>query len=286
MLRFGLIGYPLSHSMSPAIHNKAMDALGLRGKYELYEIQPDNLARSKLVELIGAMKSGIIQGLNVTIPYKNIIPALVDGTTSIAKDVGAVNTLYLDGERVIADNTDAPAFEKEIKNIKISAEGHAIILGAGGAAYAVAYTLLSAGWNLIIAARRYSQAQDLQNWFESHDNRYNIHSIILSPEGLKSSHVRAELIVNTTPVGMFPNNQNCPWPEQLVFPQRAFVYDLIYNPAETMLLKKAQAANLPTSGGAGMLVEQAALAFERWTGIEAPRSIMTETLSDLLAKKV
>jgi shikimate dehydrogenase len=149
-------------------------------------------------------------------------------------------------------------------------QGDALILGAGGSARAVAYALLYAGFEITIAARRLQQAEEIQRHFPAFRNR--IAPIDLgSLADLVGSH---NLIVNTTPVGMRPNIHASPWPAGVPFPEDAAIYDLVYNPIETMLVREAQAAGRKAVNGLGMLVEQAALAFERWTGLVAPRDAM------------
>jgi shikimate dehydrogenase len=278
MYHLGIVGYPLGHSLSPAIHEEALAVLGLDGSYKLYEIPLNENTEQNFGKLVQLMRAGEIHGLNITIPYKQKIMPLVDTLTPEAKSIGAVNTIYLENHQIIGTNTDAPAFTKELTGAGVTANGKAIILGAGGGAYAVAASLLLLGWELTIAARRLTQAHTMQKWFLTQNNHYKIHTITLSHNELEPLLHTTDLIVNTTPVGMKPDFDDCPWPIELPLPRSAFIYDLIYNPPMTVFLKLAEEHQVSFRGGAGMLIEQAALAFELWTGREAPRQSMADTL--------
>ena len=283
MIKLGLIGYPLGHSLSPRIHNTALDACGLEGNYSLFPVQPDD--QQALENLLNRVRYGEIHGLNVTIPHKqNVIPAL-DGLTPTAKSIGAVNTIYLHKDKLIGENTDARGFLVDLQKLLTThlswrtASGEtrrqgdlrALVLGAGGSARAIVYALVHAGWDVMIAARRLDQGNQLANQFE------NVMAIELSPQTFQRSDV--QLIVNTTPVGMRPIVDESLWPEDQPFPVHAAIYDLVYNPRETKLVQEARAQGLEATTGLGMLIEQAALAFEIWTGYNPPREIMLEAVN-------
>jgi len=270
--RLGLIGYPLGHSLSPKIHTAALKACGLEGSYSLFPIPPDD--KDGLKDLLVRIRSGELHGLNVTIPHKQNAIEFMDELTPTAKAIGAVNTIYLRDGKLIGDNTDAAGFladlKKGIENRELGVGKSALVLGAGGSARAVVYALLSAGWNVTLATRRLEQAEQLANTFPNHQLLItNYSSLILHP---------SSLLVNTTPVGMFPNVDNSPLPENLSLPSNAFVYDLVYNPSETKLVKTARAQGLSATTGLGMLIEQAALAFELWTGHTPPRDVLFESV--------
>jgi len=270
MVHLGLIGYPLRHSLSPEIHIAALKACGLEGDYSLFPVSPDD--KQGLKSLLNRVRTGEITGLNVTIPHKqNVIP-LLDKLTPTAQAIGAVNTIYLRDNKLIGDNTDALGFSADLKKfLTTETQRHgdinALVLGAGGSARAVVYALVNSGWNVTIAARRIEQAQELAASFTNYELQItNYESFIHHPSTFN-------LIVNTTPLGMAPNADQSPWPENLPFPN-ASVYDLVYNPRETKLVKDARAQGLSATTGLGMLIEQAALAFELWTGQCPPREIM------------
>jgi shikimate dehydrogenase len=276
MIRLGLIGYPLSHSLSPKLHVAALTALSLNGEYLLYPVAPDRNGR--LAELTTRMRNGELHGLNVTIPHKQAIIPFLDELTPSAQAIGAVNTLFCKGGKLIGHNTDAPGFLADLTNFlkNFGAEKKALIMGAGGAARAVIYALLADGWKITLAVRRadVSQAGALIESFKRQTGVESVRPTLLEPGDLCLYGEGIRLIVNATPIGMFPEAESSPWPAGLPFPQGAAVYDLVYNPIQTRLVREALAAGLQATSGLGMLVEQAALSFACWTGREAPRKAM------------
>lgn len=274
MIQLGLTGYPLGHSLSPRIHRAALDACGLKGTYSLFPIDPND--KQGLKNLLDRLRSEEITGLNITIPHKqNVIPFL-DELTPTAQTIGAVNTVYLQDNRLIGDNTDASGFLKDLKKILTTEplrhrEKKALVLGAGGSARAVVSALTNDGWEVTLTARRVEQAEQIAARFEGVNvQEWNIQTF---------QHSNLQLIVNTTPVGMTPHIDHSPWPENIPFPTRAAIYDLVYNPHQTKLVRDACAQGLPAATGLGMLVEQAALSFEIWTGCKPPREPLFESLN-------
>lgn len=271
MIHLGLIGYPLGHSLSPKIHTAALKACELQGNYSLFPIHLDD--KQGLKDLLNRICTKQIHGLNVTIPHKQNVIEFMDVLTPTAKTIGAVNTIYLRGDKLIGDNTDAPGFISDLKKFigkresKIENRKSAIVLGAGGSARAVVYALLNDAWKVTITSRRIEQAKELASSFTNHELQItdNISNIELS---------NIELIVNTTPVGMTPNINVSPLAENLSLPSNVLIYDLVYNPRETKLVKDARSQGLSATTGLGMLIEQAALAFEIWTGHNPPREIL------------
>ncbi|MBL8062189.1 MAG: shikimate dehydrogenase [Anaerolineales bacterium] len=267
--QLGLIGYPLGHSLSPKIHSAALKACGLNGNYSLFPIAPDD--KQGLKDLLSHVRSGEITGLNVTIPHKQNVIEFMDELTPTAKAIGAVNTIYMRQNKLIGDNTDAPGFLSDLKRVvtetksKIENRKSAIVLGAGGSARAVVYALLNDGWNVTIAARRLEQAEQLSQSFAEHDLRLSTFDFPLST---------FHLLINTTPLGMAPNIETSPLPENTILSPDTIIYDLVYNPRETKLVKDARAQGCSATTGLGMLIEQAALAFEKWTGHNPPREIL------------
>jgi shikimate dehydrogenase len=275
----GLIGYPLGHSLSPVLHQTALAEAGLKGEYELFPILPLPDGISDLEDLINRMRAGEIQGLNVTIPHKQSVLPLVDELTPSAAAMGAVNTLVMQSGKLVGDNTDAPGFWADLSHLPIQKAETALVLGAGGAARAVVYALLTLGWQVRITDLRPEQAESLRAHFCTQNPASSKLEVIeLTPKAIEQTGLRSDLIVNTTPMGMHPNVDNCAWPEGIPLPERACIYDVVYNPMETKFLKLASAAGLPCRNGLGMLVEQAALSFERWTGFSPSRSRMLEAV--------
>jgi shikimate dehydrogenase len=288
MIKLGLIGYPLSHSLSPVIHTAALQSCRLDGDYSLFPVPPDD--KRGLKELLDRVRRGDITGLNVTIPHKQNVIEFLDELTPTAQAIGAVNTIYMRENTLMGENTDAPGFLADLKRF-LTAETHtcpggrcqgrhgvfqALVLGAGGSARAAIYALLNEGWDVTIAARRLEQAQQLVDSFTNHElpiTAFPLSDYEANFTNLQSLFSNLSLIINTTPVGMTPNIDQSPWPENLPFPPHAVIYDLVYNPRETRLVREARLQGLQATTGLGMLVEQAALAFEIWTGYP-PREVM------------
>jgi shikimate dehydrogenase len=325
----GLTGWPLTYSLSPVIHNAALNALHLPGEYCLHPVPllPDG--RAALLDLLERLRSGELAGLNVTIPHKQAVLDYLDDLTPLAKAVGAVNTLFRRGLRLVGDNTDVAGFLADLKRVapalplnrrQVSLRpAHALILGAGGAARAAAFGLAGLGWRVTIAARRIEQAvmladdlrcsimhgqadavslameqPELRSFLfdpsycsENSRSRCSVPrcsvpattTVFCTTVFCTSDEVaRLQLIVNATPAGMASNQQENSWPGSLPLPEGVFVYDMVYVPSETDLVRRARAAGNPASNGAGMLVEQAAAAFEIWTGRAAPRGVMRQAI--------
>lgn len=270
LFTLGLIGYPLSHSRSPLLHNAALRALGLPGKYHLFPVR--NAAG--ISYLCQQIRQERIQGLNVTIPHKRTILSFLDETKPVAEVVGAVNTLYLQDGKIVGDNTDAEGFLQDILKAFgrdfIHRQGRGLILGAGGAARAAAYALLQNGWNVTVAVRRSSQGNQFRSDFSSHGLVVDI--IDFSKDHLVRNN--PDLLINATPVGMTPNIADSPWPADLPYPNKAIIYDLIYNPPKTKFLARAKMEGKQTRNGSGMLIIQAEASFNRWTGLQSPPGVM------------
>ena len=274
IFHFGLIGYPLGHSLSPDIHNAALKACDLQGEYTLFSSPPDD--SDALKALLKRVRDGEISGLNVTIPHKqNVIP-LLDELTPTSRAIGAVNTIFMQEGKLMGDNTDVPGFLVDLNRFlemhQSSIVNHksALILGAGGSARAVVYALAQDGCEIAITARRLEQAQELASHYSICAVDYND----IKPKTFN-------LLVNTTPVGMSPNIDASPWPANLSLLPNAAIYDLVYNPRETKLVKDARTAGYSATTSLGMLVEQAALSFEIWTGCNAPREPLFTAVEEL-----
>jgi shikimate dehydrogenase len=291
----GLTGWPLTYSLSPAIHNAALHALHLSGEYRLLPVPPLPAGRKAMLHLLEGLRSGELTGLNVTIPHKQAILECLDELTPLAKAVGATNLIYRRGQRLVGDNTDVIGFLADLKKLApslplkrgqlVAKPACALILGAGGAARAAAYGLARLGWGVTIAARHIDQAVKLADDLRASIGLARIDTVHLTAQpdlypsicdlvDGGSQKDSLDLIVNATSAGMVSHEQETAWPEALLFPQGAFVYDMVYVPRETALVRKARLAGLEAANGAGMLVEQAAAAFEVWTGRAAPRGVM------------
>jgi shikimate dehydrogenase len=277
-LKLGLLGWPLEHSLSPVLHSTFLASSGLNGQYKLFPLPSGTGEEQGLKSLFHSLRSGKLLGLNVTIPYKQTVIPLLDELSSSARRIGAVNTISLNQNRLYGDNTDGLGFLTDLTqtlslNSAPSTPETALVIGAGGSARAVVEALSTAGWLVTIAARRIDQAQFLMLDL-SESVPKPIKAIHLDPRSLAMQSPR--LIVNTTPVGMYPNHEASPWPGEIPFPIHASLYDLVYNPVETALVRQARQAGLTATSGIGMLVEQAALSFQIWTGL-----LVTQPVKDL-----
>ena len=289
----GLTRYPLEHSLSPLLHRAALQAAGLAGEYRLYPVPPLPAGAEQLDDLLSLLRRGEIHGLNVTIPHKQAVLQRVDALSPVAQATGAVNTAYVQGGGLLGENTDAAGFYTALQSFWRTAYSrnlpnsnvtlHALVLGAGGSARAVVYALVQAGWHVTLAARRFEQAsQVISDLRPLTSSQQELAAAELSAAGLSDRLSTIDLLVNTTPVGMWPAVDATPWPAGLALPDNSAVYDLVYNPSQTALLRAAHISGLPTANGLDMLVEQAALAFECWAGQPASRSAMRQSLAGFL----
>jgi shikimate dehydrogenase len=263
-----LIGWPVEHSISPAMHNAAYRELGMDGMYSVLPVEHPQELGAVLARL-KADPDWI--GANVTVPHKqNIIP-LLDSLEGGAVRLRAVNTIVRDGSRLTGRNTDMPGFLSDLDRNGLPYRGsRALVIGSGGAARAVVLGLVDSGCSVTLAAVVRNQAEALAD--ELGAGRVSVRS--WDDPALPAAMHGAALVVNASPVGMWPKVEDSPWPRDLPWPAGAAAYDLVYNPQETAFLRQARAAGMRTASGLGMLVEQGALAFEVWTGRTAPRDVM------------
>ncbi|UCC65664.1 MAG: shikimate dehydrogenase [Anaerolineae bacterium] len=274
----GLIGWPVEHSVSPAMHNAAFEALGLNWRYVLLPVRPGQVETA--VRGLGALG---FRGANVTVPHKGaVIPAL-DSLGPNARALGAVNTLVIgqreDGRAVIGGfNTDDKGALSALRGGGFEPEegGCAVVVGAGGAARAVVFGLLRSGiGEVAVLSRTLERARALvADLSDSHTWLGTAHALPLTPETLTESARTADLLVNATPVGMWPHGGESLWPDGVPLPAHLIVFDLVYNPLETRLLGQVRESGARPVGGLGMLVHQGALAFQMWTGEWPPTDVM------------
>ncbi len=262
----GVLGYPVRHSLSPAMHNRAFQALGLNWVYLAFEVPPEALANA-----IAGMRALGIRGLNLTIPHKEPACSLIDHLTPSARAIGAVNTLFWDGEQLVGDNTDAEGFLRALYAEGVDPSGQRVlVLGAGGSARAIVYALQLRGCEVLIANRSLERAQRLAQSF-------GVQKVLpLEESALRPYMATIAGIVNCTSLGMEPHSDTMPPVPLGEVSESVWVCDLVYRPLHTRLLKTAESLRLKTIGGVGMLVWQGALAFERWTGITPPVDLMLE----------
>ncbi len=265
----GLLGWPVEHSISPPMHNAAFASLGMDWCYLPFAVRPEALAEA----LPGARALGL-RGLNATVPHKQALLSLVDELTPEARAIGAVNTLLF-GDRMVGHNTDAAGFMRALRETGFRPEGcRALVLGAGGAARAVSYGLANAGARITLLNRTPERAIALAADLQAAIPGADVRAAPLPQMQIGLLAAKADLIVNATSVGMWPHTDAMPWPEGLPFPERALLFDLIYNPPETRLMAQARAQGARAENGLMMLVHQGAEAFRLWTGVEPPVDIM------------
>ena len=268
----GVIGYPIEHTMSPAIHNAAFSKMGMDYLYVPFRVKPEDLAKA-----IEGMKALNIRGLNVTIPHKvNVIPLLGE-LDPLAGKIGAVNTITNDDGVLKGYNTDASGFLQALLEKGIDPKGkNTVILGAGGASRAISFVLTERGANLVILNRLVEL-----NWAEELAKRLStifdreVKALELVQANLAKVLNSANILVNATSVGMSPNIGETPVPSSMLKPD-LIVFDVVYTPIKTRLLSEAKAAGAATISGIDMFAWQGALAFENWTGVKAPLELMRE----------
>ncbi|MEO2241801.1 MAG: shikimate dehydrogenase [Euryarchaeota archaeon] len=275
----GLVGHPVEHSLSPPMHNAAFRELGLNYVYVAFDVPERELETA----IMGAQSLGIV-GLNVTIPHKERALRVCDTVDRDAELIGAVNTLRFRERRVEGYNTDGEGFLRALKEeVDFDPEGvKAVILGAGGAARAVTFKLATEGADeLVIANRTYERGERLARELEEKTG-VRARAVELDREVLREELRDARLLVDATPVGMHPNEDEPPLVTAREMHEDLIVNDLVYNPPRTRLLEEAERAGATPVDGLGMLVHQGALAFELWTGREAPVDVMREAVLERL----
>ena len=277
MILTGLIGWPVEHSQSPAMHNAAFAAAGLDGRYVLLPVAPERIAEA----VIGLRALGF-RGANVTVPHKQAVIPFLDALTPEARAIGAVNTIVVQKDgALLGTNTDAAGFWEDLRaqNVILSPTEKTMVLGAGGSARAVVYALASHDIPVQVLARRPEQATNLVTSLQEHLPATAQLSAHAWPQ-IRQLAPQTRLIVNCTPVGMSPHTNATPWPDALPFLPQHIVYDLIYNPRQTVLMAQARAAGARAHHGLGMLVRQGARAWTLWTGQTAPVAVMQAALQD------
>lgn len=272
------MGDPVEHSMSPPMHNAAFEHLGLD-----YVYVPFNVKKNALGEAIKGAGALGIKGLNLTIPHKTSALKFLDVIDEAAELIGAVNTLKFDQGTITGYNTDGLGAVKALEEVIPVKNKNVVMVGAGGAARAVAFQLIISGIeSLTIINRTPEKALKLKNDIES-----QIESDISSGnlEILGKEISRADILIDTTPIGMYPHDMDIPVANASMMHSDLVVNDLVYNPLETVLLKEAEKAGAITVSGLKMLLYQGAEAFEIWTGKSAPVSVMEQTLLKMLKQE-
>jgi len=268
---YGVLGYPVKHSFSPAMHNAAFSALKINAKYESFEVKPDDLEG-----FLEKLTERNIIGLNITVPYKEKMLdfASLDSESFYLRQIKAVNTIVIRNGEWKGFNTDIPGFSRHLKENFDPANKKIAILGAGGGARAVAYILAqSNAKEIAIFDIDEKKSKDIANLIRDLFPGFKIFHV----ENIKKLDIQnKDLLVNATPIGL-KETDPCLVEEEMLH-KNLFVYDLIYNPAETKLLTLAKHIGAKTANGLGMLLYQGMLSFKIWTGQDAPQDIMWQAL--------
>lgn len=264
-----VIGDPIEHSLSPEIHNTLCRHLNLNYVYVPFKVSAANLE-----DAIKGFKAAGIAGFNVTIPHKNSVIRWLDDISLEAKLMGAVNTVKLTAGRLEGFNTDGTGFIRSLKSENIEVKGKKIvILGAGGAARGIAIKMAMEGASdIIIINRSTEKAQEISRIINQNINK------VAKADSYHSLHdhgKNCDILINTTPLGMSPNENSCPVEDLCFLSESTIVCDLIYNPRKTIFLRKAEEKGCKTVNGLGMLIYQAVEAFEIWTGIKVKNELIS-----------
>ncbi len=273
---FGILGYPIKHTFSPAMHNAAFKELGINATYVPFPVTPDHLE----IVLKTLPQMGVC-GVNVTIPHKQTALTLMDTVSEEAKLICAINTIVFKNSKMHGYNTDSAGFRRSLEEHGFNPkEKRALILGAGGAARAVAVALAQADIKeLYIYNRTRERANILAQHIDHHFTYCSTHILEEHQTRSKEDLGKMDLVVNATSLGLDAAD---PIPiSPIFFKSGTLFYDLIYH-AQTNWLKVAKKSKMHTLNGLGMLVHQGALSFELWTGKKAPLELMQETLKKQL----
>ena len=275
----GLLGYPLGHSISPVLHKTAGEVFGIDIDYHLFEVKEIDLE-----DALRGLRALGFTGCNVTIPYKERVIKYVDEKSEVVEFLGACNTLSFRGRKTFGDNTDWAGFLQDWKDNEMGdiAGKRGVILGSGGAASAVVYALVQSGIEEIWLFNRHKErGEELSKKFRDKYPKLKARAYSLGANTQLNQAMKSfDILINTTPVGMFPNTGELPVRiPQLINPNLKY-YDLIYNPQKTKMAEELEKQGVKVCGGIGMLVHQAALAFKRWLGLEPNTGLMLQAAQE------
>lgn len=268
---YGLLGRKLAHSISPLIHEEILKKINISGKYELFEIE-----ENKLESCIEEFKNSSIRGLNVTIPYKISAIKYIDELSDEAKNIGSINTILFENDRTKGFNTDYYGFSLMLEKYDVNVNGKkALVLGTGGAARAVVFSLLNKGIDEIYIASRNKDKIKTEKWPPKAE--------ILSYDCLKSLK-KMDYIINCTPVGMYPDIDSSPADREII-KNFSTAIDLIYNPYRTLFLNYAEELGLKTFNGLYMLIAQAIISQEIWNNMVIDKK-QIDIIFELIKEKI
>ncbi|MCS7114674.1 MAG: shikimate dehydrogenase [Nitrososphaerota archaeon] len=274
-----VIGDPIEHSLSPTIHNAAFQHLNLDFVYVAFQVKKEELSKA-----VRGIRSLNIHGLNVTMPHKTAIMKYLDDVDATAKAIGSVNTILNADGKLIGFNTDGIGALNALKNNQVELRGkRLLLLGAGGAAKAIAYQLAHEIEELRILNRTEEKAKKLAKFLQGKFNK-NIVGEVLSPTILKERLKEADILINATSVGMHPRPDQTLIEREWLKPSLT-VMDIVYDPPETRLLRDAKAVGAKVVNGVEMLLYQGAASFEIWCCRPAPLNVMREAIAKNLGRR-
>jgi shikimate dehydrogenase len=280
----GLIGHPIKHSYSPYIQNYALEEMGIDCIYLAFDVVSENLRSS-----VNSVLTLGLKGINVTLPHKEKIIKYLDELSEEASIIGAVNTVVNDHGKLIGYNTDANGVLETLLPFKDKISGTKVtVIGAGGSARAVIYTLLRyfKPEEINIINRTHQRADTLMNYFSLKMRYDSFHTFELFPPDNVETIKNSRLIINSTTIGMYPEIEDSITDIEDSFNEEQIVFDLIYNPTKTKFLRMAEEQGAKVIGGMTMLISQAAKSFQLWTGVEMPTVDITKKLEEFIAKNL
>jgi shikimate dehydrogenase len=270
MMYLGVVGYPIKHSVSPAMHNAALKRAGIEGIYLAFEVKPEMLEKA----VIGAKALGFT-GLNVTIPFKEEVAKFVRLEGHAAK-LKAVNTVNL--RNMVGYNTDVYGVKASFSEVDVDGKV-ALVVGAGGAGKAASLALMELGATVVLTNRTESRGLETVEMLRKYgDCMFHLYTRVKELKG------KIDILVNATPIGMKGFDQRLPVPEEILQPGMV-VFDTVYNPLETPLIMKAKKVGCRVIYGIEMLVHQGTKAFEIWTGVRPDVNVMRKAALEALKKQ-
>ncbi len=274
----GIFGRPVTHSLSPLMQNRALEAMGVNGVYVPFEVEPERLR-----EAVDGMRAMGIGGVNITIPHKESVMEFLDEVSKDAADIGAVNTVVNREGRLTGYNTDGEGYITSLKEetSAVLKGWVVVVIGAGGAARGIATALAGEGpATLVIANRTRPRADALASVIKERFENIDVFTTGLDTDSLATCMIEADLVVNATSLGMTGMAALEVPLDRL--PPHAIVSDIVYKPLKTPFLRAAEELDLAIHSGLGMLVCQGALSLQLWTGMEPPKDVMRKVLEEAL----
>jgi len=271
-----VIGHPVEHSMSPTMWNPALQELELDYVYVAFDVHPDSLEKA-----INGIRSLGITGVNVTIPHKKAVIKYIDVVDPIALKIGAINTIKNEEGILKARNTDAGGAKKSLLDMGFDISGKDIlILGSGGVSRALAYILAEEANKIVLTDLIEERATSVAS--EIRDNmKVDIEGKLNNKDNIEEYIKKTDILINATPIGMYPKVDETPISKDLLHDD-LFVFDVVYNPLETRLMKEAAETGCVTLGGLDMLVNQGILAFEWWLNKKPNKDLMKNKIIEYL----